>query len=189
MKRCFIDTETTGVDPQKNGIWQISGIVAFDKQIVNRFTHTFLPHEETVWDTEAREMAPKDILAKIDAGELPSSWNAYKDFKVSVNYVNPFNKKDKFFFIAYNAYFDWQFLQEFFRQNKDQYFGSLFAYPPIDVACLAAERLGDERLSMPNFKLHTVALRFGLTVDEAKLHGAEYDVELTKDLYCRIKAG
>ena len=187
MKRCFIDTETTGIDPQKHGIWQIAGIVTIEKKIVQRFTHTFVPHEGTVWDQTARDMVPPDTLAKIDAKTLPTSRDAFMDFKVSVNYVDPYNKQDKFFFVAYNAYFDWQFLQEFFKQHGDKYFGSLFAYPPIDVACLAAERLGDERLLMPNFKLHTVAQRFGLAVDEEKLHDAAYDIELTKDLYCKIK--
>ena len=188
MKRCFIDTETTGINPKTNGIWQVGGLVAIDKKIVHRFLHTFLPHEGAVWDQVAREMVPPDILHKIDHKELPESREAFLDFKASVNYVNPRDKVDKFFFIGYNAYFDWQFLQEWFLRNDDKYFGSLFAYPPIDVACLAAECLGEERLRMPNFKLHTVAARFGIQVKEQNLHNAAYDAELTKDIYCRIKS-
>ena len=75
MKRCFIDTETTGTDPQKHGIWQIAGIVTIEKKIVQRFTHTFVPHEGTVWDQTARDMVPPDTLAKIDAVSIAfDSW-------------------------------------------------------------------------------------------------------------------
>jgi DNA polymerase III subunit epsilon len=41
----------------------------------------------------------------------------------------------------------------------------------------------DIRPGMVNFKLATVALHRGLKPDETKLHDAEYDIQLTREVW------
>ena len=48
---------------------------------------------------------------------------------------------------------------------------------------LAAEHLAERRHLMENFKLMTVSKEVGLSVNEEKLHDAEYDINLTRDVY------
>jgi len=44
----------------------------------------------------------------------------------------------------------------------------------------------NERTNFDDFKLATVAKYMGITVDENKLHGADYDVYLTREIYYKI---
>ncbi len=37
IKECFIDTETTGTNPVRAGIWQIGAIIRYDGKEVDRF--------------------------------------------------------------------------------------------------------------------------------------------------------
>lgn len=187
MKRCFIDVETTGLSPERNGIWQIAGIVEIDGKVEDKFTFTFRPHHAAAWDTSARFMVPPDVLDRLESGTVMTSSEAYTELQHRLHHVDRYDKSDKYFFLAYNAYFDWNFLQAFFLQHGDKYFGSLFAYPPIDIAVLAAECLQDERLTLQNFKLPTVAKHFGIEIQEDRLHEAGYDVELAHGLYHAIR--
>jgi DNA polymerase-3 subunit epsilon len=48
---------------------------------------------------------------------------------------------------------------------------------------LASEHLAEMRVGMENFKLMTTARALGIEIDESKLHDAEYDIELTRNIY------
>lgn len=188
MKRCFIDVETTGLKPEQHGVWQIAAIVEIDGKVEDKFTLTFRPHYSTGWDKGAREIVPFDTFGRLESGCAMLSDDAHEELKQRLSkHVDTYNRQDKFFFLAYNAYFDWNFMQAFFTQHDDKYFGSLFAYPPIDIAALAAECLQDERLALPNFKLPTVARHFGIEIQDIRLHEAGYDVELAHGLYHAIR--
>ena len=58
----------------------------------------------------------------------------------------------------------------------------------MDVRVLAGQYLQERRSSMPSFKLPRVAIEVGIEVDENKLHDAEYDIYLTREIY-RIVTG
>jgi len=51
------------------------------------------------------------------------------------------------------------------------------------VMVLASEYLADVRIGMENFKLMSTARAVGIEIDESKLHDAEYDIELTRNIY------
>ena len=81
-----------------------------------------------------------------------------------------------------NASFDDDFLKKAFDLYKSKFFFYFYANS-IDVSCLAAQYLINIRSSMPSFKLHRVARTVGITVDEERLHDADYDVYLTREVY------
>ena len=92
--------------------------------------------------------------------------------------------KDKFFLVGFNnAGFDNPFFRQWFEENGDKYFGSWFWANSLDVFILATEFLLDQRQSMKDFKLMTVARQLGMEIDESKLHDAVYDIELTRSVY------
>lgn len=96
--------------------------------------------------------------------------------------VDKYDKNDKIYFIAYNAKFDSDFIRQLFIQNGNNYYGSYFFNPVIDVMQIAAFKLMNKK-KPENFKLSTVCKHFGLRINESKLHNALYDITLTKDLY------
>ncbi len=98
-------------------------------------------------------------------------------------FVDRYDKNDKFYFVGYNAKFDADHLRAWFQKNKDDYFGSWFWNPPLDVMSFAAFGLMRRRASLRNFQLLTVAEALGIATDKDNAHDALYDVELTRNVF------
>lgn len=182
MKLFFFDLETTGVNPAKNGIHQISCEIVIDG--ITKETHDWKvrPNPQAIIEQEALDVAgvtKEQILA------YPPMKDIYLQLIHTLSqYVDRYSRADKFFLAGYNnAAFDNQFLRGFFLQNADNYFGSWFWSNSIDVMVLATQYLLDRRAKMENFKLATVAKELGVNMDESKLHDASYDLYLTKAIY------
>ena len=186
MKLFFFDLETTGTNPGKHGIHQISGQIVIDGVVKETFDFKVQPNPRAVIDDKALEVGgvtKEQILA------YPPMREVYLQLVALVGkYVDKYDRKDKFFLAGYNnAAFDDSFLRGFFVQNGDEYFGSWFWSNSIDVMVLASQCLLDERAGMENFKLSTVAKTLGLHVEDSHLHDAQYDIELTKMIYDIVK--
>lgn len=186
MKLLFFDLETTGVNPGKNGIHQISGEIVIDGVTKEKFDFKVQPNPKAVIEEQALQVAGvtrEQVMAYTPMREI------YNQFVGMLGkYVNKFNKTDKFFLVGYNnASFDNQFLRGFFLQNGDNYFGSWFWSNSIDVMVLASNKLADRRHEMENFKLSTVAKFLGVQVNDDDLHNAFYDIYLTKAIFDIVK--
>ena len=182
MKLVFFDLETTGTNPGKHGIHQISRQIVIDGVIKETFDFHVQPNPKALIEDEALKVGNvtrEQILA------YPPMQQVYQEFVSMLGkYVDKFNKKDKFFLVGYNnAAFDNQFLRGFFLQNGDVYFGSWFWANSIDVMVLASAYLATRRPDMENFKLSTVARTLGVDVQSESLHDAMYDIELTKAVF------
>jgi DNA polymerase-3 subunit epsilon len=186
MKLLFFDLETTGTNPGRNGIHQISGQIVIDGKHVQDFDFHVRPNPKAVIEDAALNVGGvtrEQVLAYPPMGQV------YKEFVAMLDkYVDKYNKKDKFFLVGYNnAAFDNQFLRGFFLQNGDNYFGSYFWSNSIDVMVLASAYIADRRADMENFKLSTVAKFLGVSVSDDSLHNALYDIELTRAVYEIVK--
>lgn len=186
MKLLFFDLETTGTNPGRNGIHQISGQIVIDGKHVQDFDFHVRPNPKAVIEDAALNVGGvtrEQVLAYPPMGQV------YKEFVAMLDkYVDKYNKKDKFFLVGYNnAAFDNQFLRGFFLQNGDNYFGSYFWSNSIDVMVLASAYIADRRADMENFKLSTVAKFLGVSVSDDSLHNALYDIELTRAVYSIVK--
>jgi len=180
MKLCFIDVETTGLDDKANTIWQLAGQLHTPKGI-EKFEYKVKPFEGALLSEYALKMnhLTPDILNSFDEEAI-----VYNSFIRMLNkYVDKYNKVDKFFFIGYNATFDERFVRALFERQGNKYFGSYFWYPPIDVMTLACYILRNQREKLTNFKLATVCRYLKIPIDEASLHDAQYDIDLTVKLY------
>ena len=182
MKLLFFDLETTGTNPARHGIHQISGMIEIDGVERERFDFKVRPNPKAEVLDEALAVGG---VTREQIESYPPMEDVYRDFVGMLSrYVNKFNKADKFFLVGYNnAAFDNQFLRGFFLQNGDNYFGSWFLSNSVDVMVLASQYLLAERPLMPNFKLSTVASQLGVSVSEDKLHDALYDIYLTREAY------
>lgn len=188
MKLFFFDLETTGVNPAKNGIHQISGEIVIDGEVKESFDFKVQPNPLCQIEDEALAIAG---VTKDQVLRYPIMAEVYKQLTSMLGkYVDKFNKSDKFFLVGYNnASFDNQFLRGFFLQNKDNYFGSWFWSNSFDVMVLATPFLASKRHQMENFKLSTVAATLGIIVEEEKLHDASYDIYLTKSIFNIVTKG
>lgn len=186
MKLFFFDLETTGTNPGRHGIHQISGIIEIDGKVVEEFDIKVCPNPNALIEDKALEVGgvtKEQILSYQDMHE------GYNQLVGILNkHIDRFNKKDKAFLVGYNnASFDNNFLRGFFLQNGDKYFGSYFWSNSIDVMVLASARLAEERQNLLNFKLSTVADYLGVKVDVDMLHDAMYDIYLTREVFKKVK--
>lgn len=185
MKKFFFDLETTGVNPAKNGIHQISGIIEIDDVVVEEFDIKVRPNPKAIIEDAALEVGG---VSKEQILSYQDMHNGYEELTgILSKYVDKYDKKDKFFMIGYNnASFDNNFLRGFFLQNGDKYFGSWFWANTVDVMVMATDYLLGERQNMVNFKLSTVADYLGVKVESDKLHDAMYDIYLTREVYRKV---
>lgn len=185
MKLLFFDLETTGIKYWRNGIHQISGEIVIDGQTKEFFNYKVQPNPVCEIEEEALRVcnvSREQIMAYAPMRQVYAEFTA-----MLAKYVDKYDKKDKFFLVGYNnASFDNAFLKAFFVQNGDQYFYSWFWINAIDVMVLAAHKLMEERHTMKDFKLETVARHLGIELDSEKLHDAAYDIWLTKEVYTKL---
>ena len=179
MKLIFLDTETTGFDENKNSLYQV-GLIYEDFYKTLEFEIKLRP-----WDNREFNQESLDLVGlKIDdLMTLPHHTDQFQTFKAFLkSVIDPYNPKDKAFLIGYNIAFDEKFLREWFRLNEDDYFGSWFWTPAIDVMDLAGFKLMMDRPNMPNFKLPTVCKHLGIK-QTGDIHEAMNDIRMTRELF------
>lgn len=189
IKFCFIDTETTGLDKIKNGIIQIAGkIVIFNDgnfEQKEAFNYNVRPFPNDVVEPGALQVNKKTV-EEINSYEAPEV--VHNNFvQLLSKYCDKFDRRDKFFFVGYNASFDYGMMWEWFVKCGDNYFGSWFWSPAIDVMTMAALKLLDHRHTMPNFKLQNVSMFLNIS-PEGSLHDAMVDIDVTEKLFYKLIA-
>lgn len=184
-KLFFYDLETTGTNPGRHGIHQISGEIEIDGKTVETFDFKVQPNPKAQIEDaalEVGEVTREQIMAYPPMGQVYTQLVAMLS-----KYVNKFDKTDKFHLVGYNNRgFDDNFLRGFFLQNGDNYFGSWFWADSIDVLVLASTFLADRRAELKNFKLATVADFLGIDTTAGKLHDASFDIFVTKAVFNHI---
>lgn len=181
-KLFFYDLETTGTNPGRNGIHQISGEIVIDGKSVETFDFKVQPNPKAQIEDAALAVGGvtrEQIMAYPPMGQVYTQL-----VTMLAKYVNKYDKTDKFHLVGYNNRgFDDNFFRGFFLQNGDNYFGSWFWADSIDVLVLASTFLADRRADLPNFKLATVADFLGIDTTAGKLHDASFDIYVTKAVF------
>ena len=198
-KLIFLDTETTGLDEEDeegftllaneiHSIVELAAIVDIDGKIKGRFEMNACPFPDDEVDPKSVEI---NGMSLEEIKTYPPQSQLLGDFKTFLEqHVDPYDPKDKLWVIAYNAEYDMRFLRTLWSRLHDKYFGSYFWVPPIDIMQAVAFSLvgTDTRNTFPNFKLFTVAERFGIKVSEDKIHRAMYDVRLCRQIFYKMAA-
>lgn len=197
----FYDLETTGIDPEKCGIHQISGAFVVNGRIEETFNYHVKPKEGCLCSDKAMEMAGHTYEEMMQLDEyLPMNEAFEKVYERIVYYCGGFNEKGmidwgkKIYTGGFNIHkFDGPFMRQWFIDNghviKDPKTGeekSEWGYVTsgeIDVMLIAEPVLMRVRNRMKNFKQYSVAMALGIPVQEERLHEAGYDIELCFNIY------
>lgn len=185
MKLIFIDVETTGFDPYKNGIHEISGIIEIDGKIEDTFKLSVAPFETDIIESSALDVSGVD---ESQVKKYSSPDKILSEIKsIFGRHIDKYDKKDKFFLLAYNSPFDDQFLRAFFKKNNDNYYGS-WVRKDICVMRLAIDYLLDKEVVLGSYKQSEVAEYFGLAdKNDKRWHDSSFDTEITRKIYRKIK--
>jgi DNA polymerase-3 subunit epsilon len=175
MKILYIDVETTGLDPVKNGIHQIAGIVEINQQVLEEFNFNVKPY-------------PKD---KIEDDALAVSNTSRNDLKgyyeteevinmVAVIIHNYFNVNDKFILCGHNINFDFNFVDNWYKKFGTHGFSKCIER---QICTLELAKQQQHKHGYHNNKLITVANHFGY---KFKAHDALEDIKATKFIHEKL---
>lgn len=182
VKMLWIDTETTGVDAEKNEIIQIAGIIETPGSM-NEFDITMRPtdfdniHPKAI---ESHGISIKTMRTYIDPH------TAYLGFKgLLSDYIDPYDKTDKFYLCGQNVKFDSDMVRSWFIRNDDPYWFSFVHSAMFDLMTLAAMfeiRMGKK--IFPNYKLGVICET--LKVELTNAHDALADIKATRECCMRL---
>jgi DNA polymerase-3 subunit epsilon len=183
MKILYFDVETTGTDPRKHSIIQLSGIVEIDGEIKEEFDFRVQPDSFEDIDPEAL-LVNGITIDELKTFERPEQ--VYKDIiGIFETYIDKFDKNDKFYPAGQNVGFDIDFLAEFFKRRGDDYFGSWQNWRCIDSRFIANFLIYSGMLEVPDTKLITLCQQFGI---EFGAHDSMEDIRATRELIYRMKS-
>ena len=183
-KILYIDCETTGTDPIKNDIIQISLIIEVNNVIKEKHNIFMQPYRYDNINPTALEIQNRTVQ---EIKAYPTPDDGYKKIiSVFNSYIDRYDKKDKFDYVGYNVHFDINFLFQFFKRNNNPY---LFSYigNKIDVYGLLQFLVATNKINdmnhLPNLRLQTVCDAFGVHIEA---HDSMSDVEATRELFKKI---
>lgn len=162
----FFDTETTGLDPETHGIWEI-GAVRYD------------------WENRMEELSfmvrVDKTNASLEALDISGFHDRYQEsmalpIDLAIERLLDFSRDAVIF--GLNPSFDVSFLRATARRENLQ-FDPEWYYSIIDVKSYASGALG---LS-PMTPSHELAQKLGVSVDPTVRHSALGDSHLTADIY------
>jgi len=186
---CFLDVETTGTQYWKHAVVQISGVIINSKRDQDQwFDLNAAPFDDDEIDPEALELTgfTEEAIYK-----MPRPEDTYQALvNMFSGHVDRYNKLQKMVMMGWNVRFDADFLRRFWMKadkKEGKFFGSWFFTPYIDVMSLAGTALMADRYKLGDFKLGTVADFLGIEVDSEALHSSLYDVELTLQVYNKVR--
>jgi len=185
-KYLVIDTETGGLSSEKNPILQVAAQIYYDDKLISEFNEKMKPEEWQTLDPIALEVNGNTVE---DIKRFPEHKEVFKRFTQWMdNHIDKYNREDKYYQVGYNIHsFDAPFLRAWFHLNDHKYYGSYFYNPPVDVMLVAMFACIGQRQNIHNFKLVTVCKSLGIKVEDAKLHDAMYDTEITAELFFLLK--
>lgn len=176
----FFDLETTGTDVRKHGIIQFAGIVEIDGEIVDELEIKINPgevewHEKAI---EANGITPDMVKEHVPKIQAYSSID-----KFLTTHVDKYDKKDKMIPAGYNVNFDRKFLEQFYYDNGNKYFGGLVNYYDADVFYVL-KYLRQLGMYSGGLKLTEACEHFGIELTNA--HDALADIKATRQLHYHI---
>jgi len=178
MKLLFLDTETTGLDPDIHGMIEIAGIVEIEGVVKKEFCYKMKPFKGQMINQKA--LATNGYKAD-DIKDWAEPLDIYKEIVSDFNeFIDPYNKRDKFHMVGQNPSFDYEFLNEFFFRNNNNYLYSYIHYHKIDLVAITATFKLAGLLDVENAKLSVVSEALGF---QHTAHKAMDDTKMVQKIF------
>lgn len=178
-KILWLDTETTGLNPNKHGVIQVAAI--FEHGNTMSIFNALNNCSDCKIDDEALEITGH---RKKDIKKYPKD-TFDKLIKFLDYFLNKYDKKDKATLIGYNVKFDLEMLHGWAKREGFDYLGSYLDWRVVDVLVLARNEwlLGRMPAEPKDFKLGSICEVYGIEVPN---HDALDDIKATRELYYRM---
>ena len=180
-KILWFDCETTGLNPVKNDIVQIAGIIEIDGEIKDEFNYTCQPFSFENIEQSALDVN-KRTIEELKGFNHPKLVKDAFTTKIGL-YCDKFDRNDKFYPAGYNCKFDIDFLAQWFNKSGDNYLGSWINWRALDPLPMLYIMDFKGEISLPNYKLETVANWYQM---ELKAHDAISDIKVSRAIFNKL---
>ncbi len=183
-KILWVDLETTGINPNKNGVIQMAGIVEIKNEVKEEFDILSNVFPDDVIEDKALEVN-KRTREEIKGFQVPRI--AFCQFTTILGkYIDKFNKEDKLTFAGYNVGFDKDFLWKYSKKCGERYLGSFVRGYCLDVMqFVIAYSYMDSEFMPADYKLGTIAKYLKI---EFNAHDALADIKASRDVFLMLVA-
>ena len=181
-KILFIDSVTTGMNPERCAIYRLGGIFTEDGVEKKRFELRMCPYQNARISEQSLWICNETRSTLL---YYPSQEDAFKDFlKLLDEQVNIHNPKDKLFLGGFNTdRFEYPFLTEWFRRNGNERFRDYFYVQTFDMMSIANLALLGHRKNLPDFYLETVAEQLGLRPSASERYDCIVNSKISLDMF------
>lgn len=181
-KILFIDTITTGMNPEKCAIYRMGGIFTENGKETKRFELKMRPFMNARISDQSLWIGGETRSSLI---RYPDQAEAFKDFinllEEQVDISNPY---DKIYIGGFNSdRFEYPFLREWFRRNGNERFRDYFYVQTFDMMSAATFALFETRRSLPDFCLDTAARKLGLNVPADDKYNCIMNAEICLSMF------
>lgn len=180
-KVLVFDVETTGLDAALHDIVQFAGMMVINGRIEGKRDFLVRPFNPASISDEAMEIHGRTVSEVLG---YPPPLEVQKEICVWLGqFIDKYNKADKAWPMAYNGRFDMDFLSRFWQRCADAYLGSWINWRLLDPLALAHLLDYHGTLSLPDYKLSTLATQFDVPL---RAHDALSDCTATWEVWGKL---
>ena len=179
MKKIFvIDTETTGLDPNKNSLWQLAG---YYRNAQGKLFTLDLKCNPLDWENITDEALRVCRTSKEELAKHPPAQQLYMTFRNFL--LQEISDGEKITWCGYNSKFDLAFVESFFKyfDPSDSIYRFFDRGSTVDMLEYMRLLRSIGFINTPTLKLEEVYKMFGYGTETA--HDALEDAKLTYLLY------
>ncbi len=195
-KILWFDTETTGLDPNRNGLIQLAMVMDVDGEAVDTAYFEFQPFQNDYIDIGGK-MPTQWLTYDLGSnGTLPIteitiqtlfSYPLPSTAKINTflqKHISKFDKTDKAYVGGYNVPFDRAFLSKFYEKCGDKYLGSYINWKQLDVLSMLYLADFHGKIKLENYKLETACKYFNI---ELEAHNPMSDIKATREIFYKLE--
>ena len=191
MKVIWCDTETTGLEPESSGAFQIAMLYKHGNDPKKVWNRVFLlnPLDEEKGILYHEEAAKTHGVSKETIEGYPK---AAEEMQIIADFLTQYCKGfsesgafEKLWFAGYNCPFDWKHLDALFTRYTKYKMSDFFETKTLDVLEQVKRATAMGKLNTVNKKLGTVCKSLDVSLENA--HDALGDITATRELGVRLQ--
>ena len=186
IRLLWVDCETTGLDPVKNDIIQLAGILEIPGIKLEEFNFKVAPLD---YETITKEAMDCNKIETSDLRNFPPAFQVHLEFKqLLFKWCNPFDPTTKLILCGQNVQFDSNFIQNFCEKQGDKFWRACVTSGAFDLKTLSvAYEIHRKKKIFKSYSLGSICETLGVKLTNA--HDAMADIKATRECCLEIWNG